>query len=160
MQNCLGELNLTYCLFYLDDVIVFSMTEEEHLQHLGYVFDHFQEHSLRLKPTKCEFFWDEINYLAHHVSKEGMWPSNENLKAVAVFALPQTCMEIWAFWGLVGHYWQFINGFACIVQPLHEHLSGEGARKKSKQVTLMAEAKDALETLKEVLSWGSCAGFC
>ena len=57
-------------------------------------------------------------------------------------------MEIQAFLGLVGHYQQFIRGFAHIVQPLHEHLSEEGAHKKSKQVMLMAEAKDAFETLK------------
>ena len=69
MHNCLGELNLTYCLIYLDDVIVFSKIVEEHLKHLHIVFDHFQEHSLRLKPTKGEFFRDEINYLAHHAPK-------------------------------------------------------------------------------------------
>ena len=50
MQNCLGELNLTYCLMYLDDVIVFSKMEEEHLKCLCIVFDHFWEHNLRLKP--------------------------------------------------------------------------------------------------------------
>ena len=55
MQNCLGELNLTYCLIYLDDVIVFSETEEEHIQHLHLVFECSGEHSLKLKPTKYEF---------------------------------------------------------------------------------------------------------
>ena len=58
-------------------------------------------------------------------------------------------MEIWAFLDLVGHYRLFIKGFACIVQPLQKNLSGEGACKKSKWVTLMAEAKDAFETLKK-----------
>ena len=71
------------------DVIVFSKTEEEHLKHLHVVFNHFWEHNLRLKPTKCKFFWDEINYLVHHVSKEGMWLSKENLKTVAKFAQPK-----------------------------------------------------------------------
>ena len=52
MQNCLGELNMTYCLIYLDDVIVFSKTEEEHLHHLHIVFEHFREHHLKPKPTK------------------------------------------------------------------------------------------------------------
>ena len=52
MQNCLGELNLTYCLIYLDNVIVFSKTEGDHLKHLYIVFDHFWELNLRLKPTK------------------------------------------------------------------------------------------------------------
>ena len=67
MQNCLGELNLTYCLIYLDDVIIFSNMEEEHLHHLCHVFKHFREHNLKFKPTKCEFFKNEINNLAHHV---------------------------------------------------------------------------------------------
>ena len=94
MKNCLRELNLTYCLIYLVDVIVFSKTEEEHLQHFHVVFDFFWEHNLRLKPTKCEFFQDEINYLAHYVSKEGMQPSKESLKAVAEFVPSQTYTEI------------------------------------------------------------------
>ena len=68
MQNCLGELNLTYCLIYLDDVIVFSEMPEEHLQRMCVVFDHLQEHGLKLKPSKCDVFKSEINYLAHHVS--------------------------------------------------------------------------------------------
>ena len=72
MLNCLGELNLTYCLIYLDDVIVFSHTEEEHLERMRVIFDRFREHGLKLKPSKCEVFKTEINYLAHHVSKKGV----------------------------------------------------------------------------------------
>ena len=56
MQNCLGELNLTYCLIYLDDVIVFSDTPEEHLRRMCVVFNCLCEHSLKLKPSKCEVF--------------------------------------------------------------------------------------------------------
>ena len=126
-----------------------SKTNKEHFKHLHVVFYHLWEPNLSLIPTKCEFFWDVINYLAWHASKEGMWPSKENLKSVAGFAPPQTYMEIWAFLDFVGHYRQFIKGFACIVQPLHEHLSGAGACKKSEQVILTAEAKDAFETLKK-----------
>ena len=122
--------------------------EEEHLKCLHVVFDCFWEHNLRLKPIKYKFFWDEINFLAHHVSKEGVWPRKENLKAVAELAPPQTYTEIWTFLGLVGHYGQFIKGLAHVVQPLHEHLSGEGACMKSEWVTLMVKAKDAFETLK------------
>ena len=78
MQNCLGELNLTYCLIYLSDVIVFSKMEEEHLKCLHIVFDHFWENNLRLKPTVGEFVWDEIDYLAHIVSKEGVAQQRES----------------------------------------------------------------------------------
>ena len=83
MQNCLGELNLTYCLIYLDDVIVFSHTEEEHLERMCVIFDRLREHGLKLKPSKCEVFKTEINYLAHHVSKKGVQPSMKNLESIA-----------------------------------------------------------------------------
>ena len=56
MKNCLRELNLTYCLIYLDDIIVFSQMAEEHLHHLCVIFDQFREHNLKLKPSKCDFF--------------------------------------------------------------------------------------------------------
>ena len=56
MQNCLGELNLTYCLIYLDDVIVFSEMPEEHLQRMRVVFNPLREHGLKLKLSKCDVF--------------------------------------------------------------------------------------------------------
>ena len=56
MQNTLGELNLTYCVIYLDDIIVFGHMEEEHLEGLCMVFERFQEFNLKLKPSKCSFF--------------------------------------------------------------------------------------------------------
>ena len=93
-----------YCLIYMDDMIVFSKTEEEHMGHLCVMFKCFCEQNLKLKLSKCEFFHNEINYLANCVSKEGIWPSKESLKAVAVFVPPQTYTEICASLGLVGHY--------------------------------------------------------
>ena len=62
MQNCLGELNLIYYLIYLDDVIVFLQTVEEHLHQLCVVFDQLWEYNLKLKPSKCSLFKEEINY--------------------------------------------------------------------------------------------------
>ena len=67
IQNMLGELNLMYCIIYLDDVIIFGRTEEEHLEHLHIVFERFLEFNLKLKPSKCSFFQSEIIYLAHYV---------------------------------------------------------------------------------------------
>ena len=59
-QNCLGELNLTYCLIYLDNVIVYSKTPEEHLQRMRVIFDRLHEHGLKLKPTKCDLLRMEL----------------------------------------------------------------------------------------------------
>ena len=85
----------------------------------------------------------------HQVSKQGIWPSNANLKAIAECTLPQTYMEIQAFLGLVGHYRQFIKGFAQIAQPLNEHLAGEGASRKSEWVWLSEDALEAFQALKQ-----------
>ena len=65
MQNCLGKLNLIYCLIYLDNIIIFLWTVEEHLHRLHIVFDWFREYNLKLNPSKCSLFKEEINYLAH-----------------------------------------------------------------------------------------------
>ena len=65
MQNCLGGLNLIYCLIYLDDLIMFLQTAEEHPHWLHIVFDQLREYNLKLKPSKCSLFKEEINYLAH-----------------------------------------------------------------------------------------------
>ena len=149
MQNCMGELNLIYCLIYLVGLIVFSGMAEEHLHWLYVVFDQLRECNWKLKSSKCSLFKEKINYLAHQVSKQGVWPSDTNLKAIAECALPQTYTEIRAFLILIGHYRQFIKGFARIAQPLNEHLAGERASKKSEQVSLSKEALEAFWVLKQ-----------
>ena len=145
MQNCMGELNLIYCLIYLDDLIVFSQIMEEHLHQLYIIFDQLREYNLKLKPSKCSLFKEKINYLAHEVSKQGVQPSNTNLKAIAKYALLQTYTKIRAFLGLIGHYRQFIKGFTWIAQPLNKHLAGEGASRKSEQVSMSKEALEAFQ---------------
>ena len=112
MQNTLGELNLMYCVIYLDNVIVFSHMEEEHLEHSRVVIKRFQEFNLKLKPSKCSFFQSEIVYLAHRVSQRGILPSRENVRAMQEFPMPETYMQVRTFCGLVGHYRRFIKGFA------------------------------------------------
>ena len=83
------------------------------------------------------------------MSKQGVQPSDTNLKAIAKYALPQTDTEIRAFLSLIDHYRQFIKGFAWIAQPLNKHLVGEGASRKSEQVSLSKEALEAFQVLKQ-----------
>ena len=85
MQNCPGELNLTYCLIYLDDVITFSTDKDDHLHHMRVIFDRFRVEHLKLKPSKCSLVHDEIVFLAHHVTKDGVQPSEEHVKAITNF---------------------------------------------------------------------------
>ena len=147
MQNCLGELNLTYCLIYLDDVIVFSGMPEEHLQRMHVVFNHLREHGLKLKPSKCDVFKSEINYLAHHVSQKGVLPS-KNLESIAQCLPPDTYTKVKSFIGLVGHCRCFIKGFAKIAAPLYDLTSGDNKDKKSEHIDLSPEALEAFDHLK------------
>ena len=110
MQNCLGELNLTYALIYLDDVIIYSHTEEEHLAKLRAMFKRFRESGLKLKPSKCNFFRTEINYLGHTVSAKGMEPGMDGIKAIGEIAPPRTYTGICQFLGATGYFRRFIKG--------------------------------------------------
>ena len=148
MQNCLGELNLTYCLIYMDDVIVFSDTPEEHLRRMCVVFNRLCEHGLKLKPSKCDVFKLEINYLAHHVSQKGVLPLKKNLESIAQCPPPDMYTKVKSFVGLVGHYRCFIKGFAKIAAPLYDLTSGDNKDKKSKYVDLSPEAREAFDRLK------------
>ena len=150
MKNCLGKLNLIYCLIYLDDIIVFSQTVEEHLHWCCIVFDQFREYNIKLKPLKCSLFKEGINYLAQQVSKECVQHSNSKLKAIAECAPPQTYMEIQAFLSLKGHYQWFIKGFTHITRPLNGLLSGEGASRKLEKLLLPEDSLKAFNALKQV----------
>ena len=145
MQNTLGELNLMYCVIYLDDVIVFGCMEEEHLECLQVVFERFCKFNLKLKPLKCSFFQSEIVYLAHHVLQRGILPSWENVQAMQEFPMPETYTQVHAFCGLVGHYRRFIKGFANIAHPLYDML---GKEVKMGPVDLPPKPREAVAVLK------------
>ena len=154
MEECLGELIYSICVVYLDDIIIFAETEEEHLHRLGLVMERLQGANMKLKPCKCEFFKTEIEYLGHKVTSEGILPMKKNLDAVAKFAEPTTVTQVKSFLGLVGHYRRFIKDFAKIAKPLHEltKKSEPGPQPKGKRsppVQLDAKGKLAFYELKD-----------
>ena len=146
MQNTLGELNLTYCVIYLDDVIVFGHTEEEHLECLHIIFKCFHEFNLKLKPSKCSFFQSEIVYLVHHVSREGIHSSRENMWVIGEFPMLETFTPVQPFCGLVEHYRYFIRGFTHIVRPLYGMM---GKEVKMGPVRLPPEVQEVVRILKD-----------
>ena len=80
MQNCLGELNLSFAMVYLNDMIVYSEMLEDHLTWLQAVFDHFAHHGLKLKPSKYHFFKEEITYLGNEISAKGILPGQKGIE--------------------------------------------------------------------------------
>ena len=107
-----------------------------------------QVHGLKLKPLKCEFFKEKIEYLGHSVSLKGMWPSRDNLKAITKYPKPTTYTAIKGFIRLVGC---FIKDFAKIADPLHEYARGNTAKKKKEWVVLNEAARNAFHKLKKAV---------
>ena len=160
MQNCLGELNLTYALVYLDDMIVYSKMEEDHLRWLQAMFEHFHEHELKLKPSKCSFLHKQITFLGHEISADGMKPSTLNLKGITEMAPLANYREVWCFLGMTGFFRRFIKNYAHITKPLNDILEGEASKMKSEAITLPLEALETFERLKMCCMKAPRIGFC
>ena len=109
------------------------------------VFERFWEFNLKLKPLKCLFFQLEIIYLAHHVSRWGILLSQDNVRAVEEFPIPETYTQVHAFCRLAGYYQRFIKGFANIACPLYDVL---GKEVKMSPVDLSPEAWEVVDILK------------
>ena len=107
-----------YALIYLDDLIIYSKTEEEHLVRLHAVLERFMENGLKLKPSKCNFFCTEISYLGHKVSVAGMEPGTEGLKGITEIAPPARDTQVRKFLGTTGYFRRFIKGYAKIANPV------------------------------------------
>ena len=106
---------------------------------------------MKLKPScqKSGFFKERIEYLGHSVSLKGVWPSRDNLKAIAKYPEPTTYTAIKGFVGLVRHYRHFIKNFAQIAYPLYEYMCGESAKKE--RVVLSEAARYAFQQLKKAV---------
>ena len=119
MDRVLAGLHWETCLFYLDDIIVFSSTWEEHLARLREVFERLRHAKLKLGAAKCTFAAKEVSYLGHRVTEEGLLPDSSLLAAIREIPPPKTATEVRSFLGLAGYYRHYVKGFAAIAAPLH-----------------------------------------
>ena len=104
MESCLGDLHLNWCIIYLDDIIIFSKTPEEHIERLEGVFAKLQKAGLTLKPSKCEFLKSRITYLGHMVSKDGIETDPKKIAAVQQWPRPTTVTQVRKFLGFTNYY--------------------------------------------------------
>ena len=152
MHDCLGELNMNWCIIYLDDIIIFSDTKEEHLKRLEAVFQKLCTAGLKLKPSKCFFFREEIEYLGHVVSGKGISTNPKKIEAVSKWPTPKTVYDVRSFLGFVGYYRRFIKNFSRITKPIREVITGlENQSKRAAKKTYIQwtdAANAAFEHLK------------
>ena len=107
-----------FAIAYLDDIIIFSKTPQEHLSHIHMVFEKLRTANLSMKKSKCNFFLKEIQYLGHILSATGIRPLPSKTHAIQHMNPPTTPKQVRAFLGLVGYYRKFIKGFAKVAKPL------------------------------------------
>ena len=151
MHDCLGELNMNWCIVYLDDIIIFSDTKEEHLKRLEAVFQKLCAAGLKLKPSKCFFFREEIEYVGHVVSGKGISTNPKKIEAVSKWPTPKTVYDVRSFLGFVGYYRRFIKNFSRITKPIREVITGlENQSKRSAKKTYI-EWSDAADVAFEHL---------
>ena len=124
MHDYLGDLNMRWCIVYLDDIIIYSDTKEEHLKRLEAVFQKLAAAGLKLKPSKCFFFKEEKDYLGHVVSGKGISTNHKKVEAVTKWLTPQTVHDVRSFLGFVGYYRRFIKNFSEIAKPIREVITG------------------------------------
>ena len=136
---------LEFTMTYLDDIIIFSQDELQHLEHLEIVFSHLWEAGLKMKCSKCDFFKSEIHYLGHLISPEGISPLPNKLDSIKHMPVPNSAKEIKQFLGLTGYYRKFVPRFADISRPLTTLM------KKDAKFKWTSACQKSFELLKEAL---------
>ena len=152
MSTVLTSLN-DFALMYLDDMLVFSETYDDHLHHLNIVFERFQKASLKIKLTKCQFFKTHLHYLDHRISANRLEPLPEKLEVIKNLAPARNVDEACQILGLLGYYRSFIPAFADIILPITSLL------KKKTPIVWSDKCQLALEYLKEILCNKPCYNF-
>ena len=143
MSKVLTGLN-HFAFMYLDDVLIFSKSCEEHLQHLNTVFQKFKEAGLKIKLSKCQFFKTQLHYLGHRISANGLEPLPEKLDVIKNLAPIKNVGETCQILGLLGYYRSFIPAFVDITLPTTNLL------KKNTPFMGFKECQDMLNYVKEI----------
>ena len=153
MNTVFGDMHLSELLIYLDDVIIFSSTLEEHLKRLEHVFTRLRQHGLKLKPSKCHFLRKEVKYLGHVVSEEGVATDPEKIAAVKDWPIPKTKKEVRSFLGFTGYYRRFIRDYAKKANPLFALVGSKVKPGKRSAVADVwtPQCQEAFQCLKETL---------
>ncbi|KAL4422290.1 hypothetical protein ABPG75_008487 [Micractinium tetrahymenae] len=136
----------TFALVYLDDILVFSSSDEEHERHLEVILSRLREHQLYARASKCAFFQERIDFLGHIVSAKGVEVDDRKIGLVQEWPTPTNVHELRSFMGLANFFRRFVRRFAHIAAPLHALTS------KNVQWSWAEEHAEVFEALEQALS--------
>nr|CAH67149.1 OSIGBa0122F23.6 [Oryza sativa] len=114
-----------FVVVFIDDILIYSKTKEEHEEHLRLALEKLREHQLYAKFSKCEFWLSEVKFLGHVISSGGVAVDPSNVESVLSWKQPKTVSEIRSFLGLAGYYRRFIENFSKIARPMTRLLQKE-----------------------------------
>nr|KAG5692917.1 hypothetical protein BaRGS_031421 [Batillaria attramentaria]KAG5699313.1 hypothetical protein BaRGS_004250 [Batillaria attramentaria] len=166
MEDIFQDMNMKICLIFLDDLIIFSRTFEEHQERLRKVFTRLQKAGLKLNPKKCHFARDKVVYVGHTVSADGIGPDPAKTEAIRTWPTPTTPEEVRRFLGFAGYYRRMVKDFSKIAAPLTvlmptpaKKQRGKRSQASTKPWNWGLEEECAFQRLKEILSSPPILGY-
>eukprot|EP00253_Pinus_taeda_P002642 PITA_02642 len=135
-----------FVLIFIDDILIYSRNRKEHEEHLRIVLQTLREHQLYGKFSKCDFYKEQIQYLGHIITKEGIAVDPEKIKTIMDWPTPKDVADIRSFMGLAGYYRRFVEGFSRVAFPF------TSLQKKGKVFKWTAECQRSFEQLKHLLT--------
>jgi len=152
MDMVLAGLNFDVCLIYLDDIIIYSTTPEQHIERLRSVLQRLRGAGLKLKPSKCDVMRSSVDFLGHRVSAEGIQPDLQKVSAVTEWPTPVTLRDLRAFLGMCGYYRRFVDHFSSVAAPLY------ALTEKGRAFVWSPDCQNAFDQLKRHLT--TCPILC
>ena len=146
MELVMRGLQWKTLLIYLDDLIIYSTNFGEHISRLDEVFNRLSKAGFKLKPSKCQLFQEEVEFLGHVVTKDGVKPDMQKVKAVTEWPVPRNITDVRSFLGLCSYYRRFIIKFSTRASPLNQLLE------KERPFIWTPECQRAFDDLKSALT--------
>ena len=153
MESVLRGMQWERAVLYLDDIIIFSKDIDTHMDRIQEVFKRLQDANLKLKPSKCHFFKEQVEFLGHVVSKDGVATDPKKIEAVKEWRTPRNVKEVRSWLGMTGYYRRFMHGYAEIAKPLHD------LTRKEEKFMWTKERDTAFVNLKKCLITAPILGY-
>lgn len=146
LSNILRKYNLTeFAVNYIDDILIFSKSFSEHINHLTQLLEAIKKEGFRVKFTKCTFASDSVKYLGHIIQNNTIRPVRDNLVSIKDFPTPKTQKNIRQFLGKINFYHEYLPKSAIILEPLHKLL------RKNQKFIWTADCQNSFEEIKKLL---------
>ena len=132
---------------YLDDIIIFGATFEEHMSRVQEILQCLRDANLKLQPSKCNLLQTQVDFLRHVINEDGVLPNPENVSKILNWSQPRSPTQVRQFLGMASYYRRFVKDFAKVAKPLVNLTC------KNQVFKWTEESESAFKALKQVIIW-------